>query len=118
MLNQETILNALKSVKYPGFSRDIVSFGLIKDLQVDGGTVRVRLQLTSPNPDAAAQLKQDCEQTLSALPEVKAVHIDVQLPAVPGAGPARGRTRPKCPASGAWSPWPAARAASASPPWR
>jgi hypothetical protein len=29
MLNQDTIEAALKSVKYPGYSRDIVSFGLV-----------------------------------------------------------------------------------------
>lgn len=29
-MNEETILNALKAVKYPGYSRDIVSFGLVK----------------------------------------------------------------------------------------
>jgi len=31
-VTQEQIKNALKSVKYPGFSRDIVSFGLVKKL--------------------------------------------------------------------------------------
>src|ERR1019366_3331209 len=31
-LNEQSVLDALKQVKYPGFSRDIVSFGFIKDL--------------------------------------------------------------------------------------
>jgi hypothetical protein len=35
-LTQETVLDRLKSVKYPGFSRDIVSFGLVKAVSVDG----------------------------------------------------------------------------------
>ena len=29
-VSEEQVRNALKSVKYPGFSRDIVSFGLVK----------------------------------------------------------------------------------------
>ncbi|HQR66682.1 MAG TPA: iron-sulfur cluster assembly protein [Thermoanaerobaculia bacterium] len=38
-LNEETALEALKAIKYPGFSRDIVSFGFVKDLAVGGGNV-------------------------------------------------------------------------------
>ena len=32
MPTQDDIKNALKAVKYPGYSRDIVSFGLIKEI--------------------------------------------------------------------------------------
>ena len=39
MPTQEQILDALKTVKFPGLSRDIVSFGFVKDLKVDGGDV-------------------------------------------------------------------------------
>ena len=53
MLTQDDIQNALKAVKYPGYSRDIVSFGLIKDITVANGTVSVTMQLTSPNSDIA-----------------------------------------------------------------
>ena len=34
MLTQDDIKNALKAVKYPGYSRDIVSFGLVKEISV------------------------------------------------------------------------------------
>lgn len=81
MLNQDTILEALKSVKYPGYSRDIVSFGLVKNVAAANGAISVAIELTSANKDVAAQLKQVCEQTLRALPEVKMVHVDVKLPA-------------------------------------
>ncbi|HXG48171.1 MAG TPA: chromosome partitioning protein, partial [Methylomirabilota bacterium] len=37
MLNQEIVLSALKAVKYPGYSRDIVSFGLVKNIAADSG---------------------------------------------------------------------------------
>ena len=37
MVTQDSIREALKTVKYPGYSRDIVSFGLIKDIAVNGG---------------------------------------------------------------------------------
>jgi len=31
-LNRERIIKVLKGVNYPGFNRDIVSFGLVKDI--------------------------------------------------------------------------------------
>jgi metal-sulfur cluster biosynthetic enzyme len=32
MIAEEDIKNALKAVKYPGYNRDIVSFGLVKEI--------------------------------------------------------------------------------------
>jgi len=81
MLSQDTILNALKAVKYPGFSRDIVSFGLVKDISAAAGAVSVVLQLTSPNPDAARQIKAEAEQVLKQLPGVSRVVVEVRQPA-------------------------------------
>ena len=39
MPTQQQVLEALKTVKFPGLSRDIVSFGFVHDLKVDGGDV-------------------------------------------------------------------------------
>ena len=52
-LSQETILNALKAVKYPGYSRDVVSFGLVKNIATNADAVAVTLQLTSANIEAS-----------------------------------------------------------------
>lgn len=79
MLSQDTILDALKTVKYPGYSRDIVSFGLIKDISTTGGEVRVTLQLTSNHPEAARQIKADAEQVLKELPGARRVQVEVQM---------------------------------------
>ncbi len=81
MLNQESILTALKSVKYPGYSRDIVSFGLVKQVAVNSGAANVQIELTSHNHEIAAQLKQAVEQTLKALPGVTMAYVDVRMPA-------------------------------------
>jgi ATP-binding protein involved in chromosome partitioning len=81
MLTQEDIQKALKAVKYPGYSRDIVSFGLVKNISAANGAVSVSMQLTSPNPDAARQIKEESERALEALPGVNHVHIEVQQPA-------------------------------------
>ncbi|MCC6129076.1 MAG: Mrp/NBP35 family ATP-binding protein [Acidobacteria bacterium] len=78
-LTQETALEALKKVKYPGLSRDIVSFGFVQDLNVGGGNVSFRLSLTSGTPGVAEQLQAECEAALRALPGVSSVTIKVEV---------------------------------------
>ena len=34
MVTPQQVLEELKKVKYPGFARDIVSFGMVKDIEV------------------------------------------------------------------------------------
>ena len=48
-MNKETVLDKLKTINYPGFSRDIVSFGMVKDVIVDEKAVIVYLNITSQN---------------------------------------------------------------------
>jgi ATP-binding protein involved in chromosome partitioning len=77
MLNQEIITNALKTVKYPGYTRDIVSFGIVKNVMVNAGAVSVSLQLTGGTSAVAAQIKGDVETVLRGLPGVEHLHVEV-----------------------------------------
>lgn len=84
------VLEALRAVKYPGFSRDIVSFGLVREAEVRGDEVFVKLALAVEDPRIAQQIHRECMETLSALPGVRSPHvlIDLQKPPVaasPGA---------------------------------
>ncbi|MGB7768436.1 MAG: Mrp/NBP35 family ATP-binding protein [Verrucomicrobiia bacterium] len=88
MLTQADIQNALKAVKYPGYSRDIVSFGLVKEISTANDAVSVSMQLTSPNPAAAQQIKEESERVLKALPGVNHVQVEVRQPAAGQATPA------------------------------
>ena len=87
MLSQEAIQNALKAVKYPGYSRDIVSFGIIKEIAAANGAVSVVLQLPSTNPEIAQQVKADAERVLKALPGVNHLHVDVRHPVASASAP-------------------------------
>jgi ATP-binding protein involved in chromosome partitioning len=87
MLTPDDIKNALTAVKYPGYSRDIVSFGLVKEISVANGAVSVAIQLTSPNPEAAQQIKSESERILKSLPGVNHVHVEVRQPAAGQAAP-------------------------------
>ncbi len=78
MVTENDILSALKAVKYPGYSRDIVSFGLVKQVAVSNGAIHVAMQLTGNNADAAQQIKTEATKILQALPDIRMVHVDVR----------------------------------------
>ena len=40
---RDEVVTRLKGVKYPGFSRDIVSFGLVQDMSLEGTDLKLRL---------------------------------------------------------------------------
>jgi ATP-binding protein involved in chromosome partitioning len=83
--NEESVLAALKSVKYPGYSRDIVSFGIVKNAVVNNGAASVTLELSTPNQEIARQLKTDCEAVLKSVPGITLAHVEVKMPAAPAA---------------------------------
>jgi ATP-binding protein involved in chromosome partitioning len=82
-LTEEKVLEVLKSVRFPGLSRDIVSFGFVKDLAVGGGNVSFRLEVQTSSPRAAEEIQRDATEKLRSLPGVNAVTIrlDVREPA-------------------------------------
>jgi ATP-binding protein involved in chromosome partitioning len=86
-ISEEQVKTALKSVKYPGFTRDIVSFGLVKSIQIDDGEVKVQLALATNDPSIPATIKNDAEQALRTIDGVRSakVLIDIHAP-LGGAG--------------------------------
>ena len=82
-LSEASVLDALRSVKYPGFSRDIVSFGFVKDVAVGGGNVSFRLAMTTASAEVAEQIRSECDAALRALPGVTAVTIRVETGQAP-----------------------------------
>ena len=87
MVNESEIKTALQTVKYPGYSRDIVSFGLVKNISSAQGAVTVQIQLTSGTPEIVQQIKAESEQALRNVAGIQQVFVQVNLPAG-GSGPA------------------------------
>jgi len=83
MLTDDDIKNALKAVKYPGYSRDIVSFGLIKQIAAKEGAVSVSMQLTTNSAEVANQIKSESERVLKLLPGVIRVQVEVTQQGAP-----------------------------------
>src|SRR5688572_2236724 len=79
MPTQEQILDALKKVKFPGLSRDIVSFGFVRDIQIDGGTVAFTIHFQTENPAVGQQIARDAEAAVRAVEGVSDVRLHLEI---------------------------------------
>lgn len=91
-LRENQVRDALRAVKYPGFSRDIVSFGLVESAEVRGDEVLVKLSLAVDDPKVAQQIHRGCMEALAALPGVRVPHVLIDLKKPPAAA-SPGATR-------------------------
>src|SRR5919201_5597764 len=78
-LSEAQVYDVLKTVKYPGYTRDIVSFGLVKSVQLQGQNVEVMVQLTTNQQDVASKIQQAAAEALRALPGVGTVQVEVRV---------------------------------------
>ena len=85
-MDNETLLNALKHVKYPGYTRDIISFGLVREARLSNGHATIALTLATTDPALSTQLRTDIENALhrAGIPKVT-VDITVNAPSTAAA---------------------------------
>jgi ATP-binding protein involved in chromosome partitioning len=81
-LTEELVLERLKTVKFPGYSRDIVSFGLVREIKIAGSDLLLKLSVATNNPSIAQALKTESEKVLRAIPGVTSARtvIDITNP--------------------------------------
>ena len=80
-ISQDQVLQSLRTVKYPGYSRDIVSFGLIKEIQVDGSAVGVLIELTTPNRELGEKIADAARLALrDQIPGLTDAHVQLRVP--------------------------------------
>lgn len=87
-LSEAQLYEALKQVPYPGDTRDLVSVGSVKSLNLEGNSVSVVLELSAQQSQAMPAVRQAAEAALRALPGMGTVHVEIRLQAQ-HAGPAR-----------------------------
>lgn len=63
-MNPEEILNALRTVNDPDLKKDLVTLNMIKDLAVDGNTIRFSVVLTTPACPLKEMIRKDCEKAI------------------------------------------------------
>jgi ATP-binding protein involved in chromosome partitioning len=88
MPDKEQIRSALKAVRYPGFSRDIVSFGLVDTIAVDGDAVSVRIKVTTADSAVPPRIRESAENVLRQVEGIRNVQVEVAVTQPKGAGAA------------------------------
>lgn len=82
-ISQETlhsqIKEALARVKYPGYSRNIVSFGVVKEITARNGAICVGLEINSAKPETAFQIQTDARKALADLPALGGYEVRIEV---------------------------------------
>jgi ATP-binding protein involved in chromosome partitioning len=78
MPSPNEILAELKKIKYPGFTRHIVSFGIIKDIEIAYAGVTVTLAAPTANPETIKAIASEVTRVVGAMPGVPAVKIQIE----------------------------------------
>lgn len=74
-MNKEKALELFRTIKYPGFSRDIVSFGIIKDFEIENKNAIVSLNITSNDEKKKKEIVDAITSVLKESGEVDEVEI-------------------------------------------
>ncbi len=64
-MEKEKTLEILGKIKYPGFNRDIVSFGMVKELSIKDENITLELNITSQNLDKKNQVVESVRSELA-----------------------------------------------------
>lgn len=76
-LTRERIIKILKGVNYPGFNRDIVSFGIVKDIVVEGSKVTLSIVLPKPDPKLRSAIEEEVRKAIFGIPGVEDLSMKV-----------------------------------------
>ena len=64
-MKKSEVLTLLQAIQYPGFSRDIVSFGMVKNVVVSKDTVEIELTIKTQNDEKKQIVVDEIKNTLS-----------------------------------------------------
>ena len=84
MVGVDQVLEKLATVIDPDLKKDIVSMGMIKDLEVDGGRLKFTLELTTPACPFNAEIEEDVRRAVGELEGVDALDLNVTAKVMEG----------------------------------
>ncbi len=64
-MKKSEVLTLLQAIQYPGFSRDIVSFGMVKNVDVSKDTVEIELTIKTQNDEKKQTVVDEIKNNLS-----------------------------------------------------
>jgi len=89
-MTEESVKSALSKVMYPGFTKDIVTFGFVNSIAIDGNNVSFNVEITSSAPEVAQQIKD--EATAELMREgAENITCNIKAPVMPRESSSRGK---------------------------
>ena len=89
-MTEEIVKSALSNVMYPGFTKDIVTFGFVKNIVIDGTTVNFDCEITSSAPEVGQQLTDEVTAALKAV-GATTVACNILAPQMPKESSSHGK---------------------------
>lgn len=74
-INKEKVYEVLRSVMDPELNKDLVSLGMIKDVEVSNQVVKVTVELTTPACPLKKKIEDDVRNAIAKLPDVDKVEV-------------------------------------------
>ena len=84
MIGIDDVLNKLTTVIDPDLKKDIVSMGMIKDLELKSGNLKFTLELTTPACPFNDEIEQDVRNAIKELDEIKNFDMNVTAKVMEG----------------------------------
>jgi len=75
MVTPEDVLRVLSTVQEPELHRDLVSLGMVEDLQVDGSRVSFTVVLTTPACPLKSEIERQAREAVMSIPGVQEVQV-------------------------------------------
>ena len=79
-MNKQDIVTALKTVNYPGFDRNIVDFGMVKEINFEKGLLSISLEVATQKNDVIQALRSQITKLYSDNKDVEQVAVKIQQP--------------------------------------
>jgi ATP-binding protein involved in chromosome partitioning len=76
-LTQQQVLETLHDIQAPGAQISLVEAGAVRNIEVDGGTVRVELAVQAPQPSTAGEVRAAVEAAIARLEGAETVEVKV-----------------------------------------
>ena len=84
MVGVDQVLEKLSTVIDPDLKKDIVSMGMIKDLELNSGNLKFTLELTTPACPFNAEIEEDVRKAIAELDEIKNFDMNVTAKVMEG----------------------------------
>ena len=75
-MDKDKVKKLLSNINYPGFNRDIISFGMVNDIQIESENVIIYLKITSQNEEKKKLLVKDIKENLGKYFSSVSIEID------------------------------------------